>query len=217
MSAKDHWEAVYRRTAPDALSWYRAHLEISLELIMRAASSSSTAILDVGGGESTLVDDLAASGFETLTVLDISSMALEVTKSRLGNLAERVCWIAGDVTTVSLPRHSIDIWHDRAVFHFLTGTEERAAYVRNMLSCVRPGGEVIIGVFGPESPRRCSGLPIVRYDAEALRREFGDSFMLLETREELHVTPRGAVQQFVYCHFRVMPAGNAQNARLAAL
>ncbi len=217
MGTSDHWDAVYRRKAPDAVSWYRPHLEVSLELIKRAANDSSAAILDVGGGESTLVDDLVALGFGNVTVLDISAIALDVIKVRLGNLAERVRWIAGDVTVVSLPQLSVDVWHDRAVFHFLTEPEKRAAYVRNMLDCVRPGGHVIIGVFGPDGPVQCSGLPVLRYDAEALRREFGSSFMLLDTREELHLTPWGTTQQFVYCHFSVMPTGNAQNAWLAAL
>ena len=149
------------------------------------------------------MDDLVAAGYGNVTVLDISPTALGVTKKRLGGAAERVRWIAGDVTTFSLPRHSIGVWHDRAVFHFLTGAVDRAAYVRNLLHCVRPNGHVIIGAFGPDGPVRCSGLPVVRYDAESLHRELGSSFLLMETRKELHFTPSGTAQQFVYCRFEV--------------
>jgi SAM-dependent methyltransferase len=207
VSVRDHWEEIYRRTAADAVSWYRPHLEISLDLIRRAASGRDAAILDVGGGESTLVDDLVASGYRNLAVLDVSPTALEVTKKRLGAAAGQV----RDATAVTLPQHSVDVWHDRAVFHFLTEAEDRTAYVRNLLHCVRPGGHVIIGVFGPEAPVRCSGLPVVRYDCEALHRELGSSFVELEARKELHFTPRGIAQQFVYCLFRLEPEGVPQN------
>lgn len=212
MSTKNHWDAVYRHTAPDAVSWYRPHLEISFDLIKRAASDLSSAILDVGGGESTLVDDLIACGYQNVAVLDISPTALDVTKQRLGAAAERVCWIAGDVTAMSLPQHPIDVWHDRAVFHFLTEAEERAAYIRNLLHSVRPGGHVIIGGFGPKGPPRCSGLPVVGYDSRSLHHELGSSLLLVETREEMHLTPWNTTQPFVYCHFRVMPEGSLQNA-----
>ena len=210
-SARDHWEAVYLDTAPDAVSWYRPHLEISFDMIRRAVGNPDLAILDVGGGESTLVNDLIAAGYRNVAVLDVSPTALEVTKKRLGAAAAQVRWIAGDVTAVSLPQHSVDVWHDRAVFHFLTEPEDRAAYVRNLLHCVRPGGHVIIGAFGPDGPVRCSGLPVVRYDPEAMHRELGGSFVKLETREELHFTPRGIAQQFVYCLFRLAPVGVLEN------
>ena len=202
MNARDHWEAVYRNAAPDAVSWYRPHLETSLDLIRRAANDPSAAILDVGGGESTLVDDLIASGYENLAVLDVSATALDVTSTRLGATAEQVRWIASDVTAVSLPQHSIDVWHDRAVFHFLTEAEDRAAYVRNLLHCMRPGGHVIVAAFGPEGPARCSGLPVVRHDCGTLQRELGPRFVAMERREELHLTPGGKTQQFIYCLFR---------------
>ena len=212
VDVKVHWEAVYRSTAPEAVSWYRPHLETSLDLIGCAAGNCRAAILDVGGGASTLADYLIACGYANVAVLDVSPRALEAAKNRLGAAAERVCWIAGDVTTVSLPRHSIDVWHDRAVFHFLTEAEDRAAYIRSLLQCVRPGGHAIIAVFGPEGPVRCSGLPVIRYDSESLKGELGTSFVMVESREELHLTPSETAQQFVYCHFRVMPAGVAQKA-----
>jgi ubiquinone/menaquinone biosynthesis C-methylase UbiE len=203
MNPRDHWEAVYRSKAANQVSWYRPHLEVSLELIKRAAIDSDAAILDVGGGESTLVDDLMASGYRNISVMDISETALKVTKKRLGAVAEGVRWIAGDVTALLLPQHSVDVWHDRAVFHFLMAAEDRAAYVRNVLHCVRPGGHVIIGSFGPEGPERCSGLAVARYDCGSLQRVFGRSFLMVETREELHVTPGSDTQQFVYSRLRV--------------
>jgi len=203
VKVQDHWEGVYRSKGPDAVSWYRPHLEMSLEMIRRVAKDNA-AILDVGGGESTLVDDLVAAGYRNISVLDISTTALEVTKKRLGDAAEGVRWIAGDVTAaLSVPQHSVDLWHDRAVFHFLTEAEGRAAYVRNMRRCVRPGGHVIIGTFGSEGPSRCSGLPVVRYDSTLMQRELGRGFSLVETSEEMHITPAGATRQFVYSCFRV--------------
>jgi SAM-dependent methyltransferase len=203
MNAEAHWETIYRTKAPDAVSWYRPHLEISLGLIECAAQNRSAAIIDVGGGESTLVDDLIQRGFDNITVLDISPTALEATKERLRQVGERVRWLAADVTRVSLPSHSFDVWHDRAVFHFLTAAEDRAAYVRNVLDAMRPGGFVIVSAFGPEGPTRCSGLDVVRYDSESLHAEFGAHFRLIESSKELHHTPWGSAQQFLYCYCRV--------------
>ena len=203
MNAEAHWESIYRTKATDAVSWYRRHLEVSLSLIERAAVSRSAAIIDVGGGESTLVDDLIRRGFHNLTVLDISPTALEATKRRLGPAGEQVHWLAADLTSVSLPGHSFDIWHDRAVFHFLTAAEDRAAYVRNVLHAMRPGGFVIVSTFGPEGPTRCSGLDVVRYDSENLHAQFGAHFRLIDSSKELHYTPSCAAQQFLYCYCRV--------------
>ena len=203
MNAEAHWESIYLTKAPDAVSWYRPHLEVSLSLIERAARNRSAAIIDVGGGESTLVDDLIRRGFSDLTVLDISLTALEATKKRLGQAGDRVRWLAADITSVPLPEHSFDIWHDRAVFHFLTAADDRAAYVRNVLHAMRPGGFVIVSTFGPEGPTRCSGLDVVRYDSENLHAEFGAHFRLIDSSKELHHTPWGAAQQFLYCYCRV--------------
>ena len=203
MDAKTHWEKVYSTKAPDAVSWYRAHLETSLALIERAAVAHSTSIIDVGGGESTLVDDLILHGYENLTILDVSSTAIEVTKKRLGSAAERVHWLVGDITEIKLEPHTYDLWHDRAVFHFLTAPELRLAYVRQVIHAVKPGGHVIISTFGPEGPTKCSGLEVLRYDAESLHGEFGGHFRLVESSEELHQTPFGTAQQFLYCYCRV--------------
>ena len=200
---KAHWEKVYTTKAADQVSWYRPHLEMSLSLIERAAVALSASLIDVGGGESTLVDDLLVRGYQNITVLDISQTAIDVTKKRLKDLAGRVNWIAADVTKASFAPRAYDVWHDRAVFHFLTSTEQRAAYVNTVRHAVKQGGHVIVGTFGPEGPTKCSGLDVVRYDAESLHDQFGPRFRLVESLKELHQTPFGGSQQFLYCYCRV--------------
>lgn len=203
MDVKNYWENIYTERAPDAVSWYRPHLETSLALIDRAAGTRSASIIDIGGGESTLVDDLLVLGYQNVTVLDISEKAIEVTRNRLGPIAEKVNWIAAEIGHAQLPRHAYDIWHDRAVFHFLTREEQRVSYVRQVAHAVKPGGHVIVSTFGPEGPTECSGLKVVRYDADSLHGEFGARFQLVESSKELHQTPFGATQQFLYCFCRV--------------
>jgi len=203
MDPKSHWEKVYRTKRPTEVSWYRAHLDLSLALIEEAAGGREARIIDVGGGESTLVDDLLARGYRNLHVLDLSPTAIAVARERLAADADRVDWLCGDVTSFALPRHGYDVWHDRAVFHFLTAERDRIAYVRQVAHAVRPGGHVIVATFGPEGPTRCSGLEVVRYDPERLHAEFGARFALRKHCTELHQTPAGAVQQFVYCYCHV--------------
>jgi len=203
MDVKAHWEKVYTNKAPDAVSWYRRHLETSLALIERAVPAREAAIIDVGGGESTLVDDLLLRGYKDLTVLDVSGTAIEVTKRRLGTAAGQVRWLIGDILEIGLETHAYDLWHDRAVFHFLTTPEQRVTYVRQVARTVRSGGHVIVSTFGPEGPVKCSGLDVVRYHAESLHGEFGGRFRLVESSEELHPTPSGTTQQFLYCYCRV--------------
>jgi len=159
--------------------------------------------IDVGGGESTLVDDLLEQGFRDITVLDVSQAALDVNMTRLGKKASGVHWIAADITQVELEPRAYDIWHDRAVFHFLTRQEQRAAYVRQVARSVKPGGHVIVSTFGPEGSTKCSGLEVVRYDADSLHDEFGSRFRLVESSKEMHQTPFGTTQQFLYCYCRV--------------
>jgi SAM-dependent methyltransferase len=202
MNTQDHWEHIYQTKAPDQVSWYSPHLKASLDLIERASVSRAAAIIDIGGGESTLVDDLLARGYEDVTVLDVSQTAIDANKGRLGRDAERVHWLAVDITKVSLKPFSIDVWHDRAVFHFLTSSIDRAAYVRQVALALKPGGHVIIGTFGPEGPVRCSGLDVIRYDATSLHNEFGKRFRLVESTKQLHQTPFGTTQQFLYCYCR---------------
>lgn len=189
---------------PTEVSWYRLHLETSLQLIEDAAPSRDVSIIDVGGGESTLVDDLLELGHRNLSVLDLSPTALAVAKARLGDKAARVTWLCGDVTTIDLPRQGYALWHDRAVFHFLTQEEQRAAYVRQVASAVRAQGHVVVATFGPEGPTQCSGLDVVRYEPSALHGEFGARFQLLKHLTELHHTPGGRVQQFTYCYCNII-------------
>jgi 2-polyprenyl-3-methyl-5-hydroxy-6-metoxy-1,4-benzoquinol methylase len=203
MDAKTHWEKVYTTKAPEAVSWYRAHLETSLALIERAAGRRSASIIDVGGGESTLVDDLIARGYENITVLDISQTAIDVTKKRLGLAGRQVHFLVADLMEAQLESGAYDVWHDRAVFHFLTAIEQRVAYVRNVARAVRPGGHVIVSTFGPEGPTKCSGLEVMRYNAESLHDQFGVRFRLVESSKELHLTPFGANQQFLYCYCKI--------------
>jgi 2-polyprenyl-3-methyl-5-hydroxy-6-metoxy-1,4-benzoquinol methylase len=203
MDTINHWEKIYKPKTPEAVSWYRRHLETSLRLIERAASGHSASIIDVGGGESTLVDDLLARGYENLTFLDVSQTAVDVTKKRLGQAAERIHWLVADITEVQLPSHAYDVWHDRAVFHFLTAPEQRIAYVRQVAHAVKSGGHIIIGTFGPEGPTTCSGLDVIRYDTDSLHDQFGVRFRLEESLKELHRTPFGTTQQFLYCYCKI--------------
>jgi ubiquinone/menaquinone biosynthesis C-methylase UbiE len=202
MQSKDHWEKVYATKATDAVSWFQPHAELSLDLIKSTGAGKQAGIIDVGGGASTLVDDLLAEGYSDLTVLDLSVAALETARKRLGTRESQVRWIEGDITEVELPANRYDIWHDRAVFHFLTTPEQREAYVQTVFRSVKPGGHVIVAAFAEDGPLQCSGLPVMRYRADELHDEFGEAFTLLEHRKEAHHTPSGMVQQFVYCYCR---------------
>ena len=204
MDTQRHWEKVYGTKAPDQVSWFRTHLETSFDLIRRATRGNrSASIIDAGGGASTLVDDLIGLGYRDVTVLDISRAALDAAQQRLGDAAACVRWLRADVAYARLPAHTYDVWHDRAVFHFLTRAEDRRAYVGNVASAVQPGGHVIVGAFGPEGPTKCSGLDVMRYDADSLHDEFGPRFRLMESSSEIHDTPFGTQQQFVYCYCTV--------------
>jgi 2-polyprenyl-3-methyl-5-hydroxy-6-metoxy-1,4-benzoquinol methylase len=199
-SQKEHWEKVYQTKQPQAVSWFQVHATRSLELIRSIETPLDASIIDVGGGASTLVDDLLHDGFNQVTVLDLSDSALEVARHRLGVSGAGVSWLAGDIRNVNLPEHTYDIWHDRAVFHFLTDPADRAAYVRQVMKSVKQGGHVIVATFAPDGPEQCSGLPVARYDPNELHGEFGPAFELLEHTSEEHKTPWGSVQNFVYCH-----------------
>ena len=203
MTTKGHWENVYQTKAVDEVSWYRPHLELSLKLIEHASQDTGSAVIDVGGGEATLVDDLVVRGYSDVTVLDISQAAIDVAKGRLGPPGASVHWIAGDITAAELEAARYDVWHDRAVFHFLTSPEDRAAYVRQVAHSVRLGGHVIVATFGLDGPEKCSGLDVVRYNADDLHGEFGPKFRLLDSVTEVHETPWGTPQQFMYCFCRV--------------
>jgi SAM-dependent methyltransferase len=202
MTSKNHWEEVYATKATDAVSWFQTRAERSLRLIRETGVPLIAEIIDVGGGASMLVDDLLHEGYSNLSVLDLSTAALAKAKERTGGNASGVTWIEADITQATLPENAYDVWHDRAVFHFLTDPEERQAYVQAVLRSVNPGGHVIVATFAEDGPTKCSGLPVQRYRAETLHAEFGASFMLIQHEAEAHQTPFGTVQQFVYCHFQ---------------
>lgn len=205
MQSKQHWDRIYINKTADGVSWFQAHAKQSLRFVRNTGVPRSAAIIDVGGGASTLVDDLAGIGYSNLTVLDLAGTALEKARARLGAQVGRIRWIEGDVTRLELQREAYDVWHDRAVFHFLTDRADRQAYIAQVLHAVKPGGHVIIATFAEDGPQKCSGLPVVRYSADQLHAELGARFDPVEHQRETHRTPSGASQKFVYCRYRKLP------------
>ncbi|VVN81049.1 class I SAM-dependent methyltransferase [Pseudomonas fluorescens] len=203
MRSKSHWEKVYSEKAPDGVSWYQKHSERSLALIRRFQPGTDAYLIDVGAGASTLTDDLLRLGYENLTLLDISAAGLNVARKRLGAEAGRVSWLEDDITCASLPCQRYDLWHDRAVFHFLTEPEDRAKYVRSMGASLKPGGVAVIGTFAEDGPSYCSGLPTERYNPTTLATALGDQFEAVDYILEEHHTPNGDTQKFLYgCFYR---------------
>lgn len=200
--ATEHWEQVYSTRPADQVSWYQMHAARSLRLICETGVPLGASIIDVGGGASTLVDDLLQAGYQALTVLDLSGVALAAAQARVGSSARRVRWIEADITDAALPADAYDVWHDRAVFHFLTSAQDRRDYVAAAVRSVKPAGHVIVATFADDGPTQCSGLPVRRYSAAGLQAEFGAPFVLLRHEREEHQTPSGNMQKFVYCHFR---------------
>lgn len=200
MDRKTHWEDVYRTTASQALGWYQIHPTLSLNLIQATGVQKTGSLIDVGGGDSTLVDHLLDQHFDHVTVLDISGVALERAKARLGDRANHVTWIETDVTDFH-STGTYDVWHDRAIFHFLTEAEDREKYCETMNRAVSAHGHVIIATFAYEAPPTCSGLPVVCYSPEFLALAIGSDFVFIESFEELHTTPEGTKQPFIYCRF----------------
>ncbi|MBF0153877.1 MAG: class I SAM-dependent methyltransferase [Magnetococcales bacterium] len=201
MDQKAHWEEVYSKKKVNETSWYQKIPLTSLTLIENAALQEDGAIIDVGGGASTLVDHLMTAGYQNLTVLDISSEALENARLRLLDREGEVAWIDADVTDFD-SRITFDLWHDRAVFHFFTQPEQRRAYVASLEKHLKPHGHAIIATFAMDGPTQCSKLEIVRYTPELLHKELGPHFELLETVSEIHTTPKNKKQSFIYCRFR---------------
>lgn len=195
-----HWDDVYSCKDEAELSWFQQLPELSLALIAAAGAQPDWRIVDIGGGASRLVDSLLARGFTALTVLDLSPHALAKARLRLGHLAERVTWIAADVTSWS-PQVQYDLWHDRAAFHFLTEADARRRYVQTLDAALSPAGQAIIATFALDGPERCSGLPVVRYDPDGLAEVLGPGFRLVEARRDLHRTPWGSVQSFQFSRF----------------
>lgn len=202
MNKKTHWERVYETKSNRQVSWFREHLDNSLRMILQTKVGKDAAIIDVGGGSSTLADDLLEHGFADVSVLDISAKALEKSKARLGKRAAQIEWIEADITQVSLPDNHYDVWHDRAVFHFLTDAEDRRKYVELVMRSLKVGGHIIVASFGENGPNKCSGLEVVRYSPETMHNEFGGGFKLVKSLNETHETPFGTTQEFVYCYCR---------------
>lgn len=205
MDQKSHWETVYRTKRADELSWFQQEPTLSLDLIRRAVPDTSAHVIDIGGGVSTLVDGLLRAGYSNVSVLDLSVTALAQTRARLGDAAWRARWLEADVLTAALPEARVDLWHDRAVFHFLTKADDRHAYIAQVRRAVRHGGYVLIATFADDGPTKCSGLSVARYSAQTLHGAFGEPFQLLKTVREQHVTPAGTRQSFVYCVCRFVP------------
>jgi trans-aconitate methyltransferase len=200
-SRQAHWETVYTTKGEDEVSWFQENASLSLELMDALAISNRAAVVDIGGGASRLVDGLVAKGFDRVTVLDLSEGALATARTRLGEDAAKVEWIAADVTLWE-PGQIYDLWHDRAAFHFLTEAADRAAYVDRLRRALRPGGHAIIATFAPDGPERCSGLPVMRYDSRNLLATLGPGFDLVADRRQEHTTPWGAVQRFQFSALR---------------
>lgn len=199
-----HWDGVYASKQEAEVSWFETTPLISLDLIRRSGMHINSSIIDIGGGASRLADALLDEGYRIVTVLDLSDQALAASRARLGSRASQVQWIAADVTRWEPTQH-YDLWHDRAAFHFLTEPEDRHAYVERVTRAVTPGGHVIIGTFAPDGPERCSGLPVVRYDAASLGRTLGEGFELKQTLPYDHRTPWGSLQHFQFSLFRRLP------------
>jgi len=201
LSRQAHWQNVYSTRGEREVSWFQERPAVSLDLIRAAGATPASSVIDIGGGASRLVDALLADGFGAVTVLDISEAALSAARQRLGSKAAAVTWIVADVTAWE-PTQVYDLWHDRAVLHFLTDAADRAAYVARLGKALRPGGHAVIGTFALDGPERCSGLPVVRYDGKGLADLLGPNFMLIDTRTDAHQTPMGGVQRFQFSLFR---------------
>jgi len=206
MDRRSHWDHVYRTKGPDQVSWFQAEARRPRALIERVAPSRDTRIIDVGAGASTLVDGLLAAGYSRVTVVDLSPTALTLAQQRIGAAADAVTWLPGDVLALPFAAGAFDVWHDRAVFHFLTLPAERARYIAQVRRTVAPGGHVLVATFAEDGPARCSGLEVARYSPAALHGEFGPDFLLLASEREVHTTPTGAEQAFTYCLCRFAPA-----------
>ncbi|HTV36841.1 MAG TPA: class I SAM-dependent methyltransferase [Xanthobacteraceae bacterium] len=201
LARQHHWENVYKEKGEYQVSWFQETPAVSLELLDVVGATPKSAVIDIGGGASRLVDALIDRNYGDVTVLDLSEPAIAIAKARLGERAVAVAWIVGDVTRWEPPR-SYDVWHDRAAFHFLTEAGDRTAYAARLTRALRLGGHAIIGTFALDGPERCSGLPVVRYDAAHLSEVLGDSFALVETRRHEHQTPMGGTQRFQFSVFR---------------
>jgi len=197
MNQQEHWNQVYQTKGESDRSWYQQRPNLSLELIGTSGIGREEGIIDVGGGTSNLVDFLLEEGYRNLAVLDISGAALGQLRERLGTRAGDVEWFESDVTSFQ-PTRAFGLWHDRAVFHFLTKPEDRRAYIDTLRKTLNPGGTVVISTFSLEGPLKCSGLEVMRHDEKSLMAEFGPEFILKDVRHETHKTPWDSGQRFIY-------------------
>ena len=202
MNEADHWEEIYSTKSANQVGWYAPHLETSMKWIAGLDLAPEDPIIDVGGGASTLVDDLLELGQKKLTFLELSARAIQLTKARLGEPSGAVTWLNGNVTEIELPSRYFCLWHDRAVFHFLIEPETQQKYRDAMLRALKTGGYFIIGTFSPAAPPQCSGLPVQRYTSALLCNTFGKEFELTHSQNEIHRTPSGVEQAYVYCLFQ---------------
>jgi 2-polyprenyl-3-methyl-5-hydroxy-6-metoxy-1,4-benzoquinol methylase len=202
MENKTHWEQIYQTKSTTQVSWYQEHAQYSVQFIQKTGIRKTATIIDIGGGASMLVDDLLLAGFQDISVLDVSGTALQAARQRLGARAVDVNWIEVDILHANLLQHAYDVWHDRAVFHFLTQAADRQRYVETVRRSVRQGGHVIVATFAPDGPDRCSGLEVIRYSPESLHHEFGEGFEMVDSTRETHHTPFGTEQKFIYCYCR---------------
>ena len=201
MNRQQHWNKVYETKGVQEVSWYQPRPELSLALITASGSGKDAGIIDVGGGVSTLVDCLLDAGFTRLAVLDLSGTVLTQGRARLGARAAAVEWFEADVTAF-VPPHRFGLWHDRAVFHFLTVADDRRRYVATLRQTLQPGGTVIMATFALDGPPKCSGLDVMRYDEQSIVGELGAEFTLQEVLRETHVTPWQSEQRFIYFRFQ---------------
>lgn len=204
VGTREDWERIYREQRPDRVSWFEPNPATSLELIDEAAIDPGAAIIDVGGGTSLLAGELLARGYSEITVADVSGESLALAKRQLGEDAERIRWVEADVLQHDF-RRSFDLWHDRAMFHFMVEPAAREAYLAAMRRGLEPSGQLVIATFGPDGPTTCSGLPVRRYGAADLARLLPD-FGLDSSRIFPHRTPGGAEQQFLYARFTRSPS-----------
>ncbi len=204
LDVKSHWEEIYNTKSPTEVSWYQTRPSLSLKLIEATGIEKGQGIIDVGGGSSMLVDCLLDEGYEDLAVLDISGQSLMIARARLGDREDDVEWYEADATEFQPPRQ-FHLWHDRAVFHFLTDERDRRKYVNVLEEALMPEGFLVMATFAIDGPKRCSGLGTVQYDEESMSLELGDEFVLMEKVDEAHVTPGDKEQKFTYFLYQRKP------------
>ena len=203
MNNNEFWDDIYKSKKNEAVSWYVDRLDVSLKVIQENCPKKENSIIDIGSGRSTLVDDLHALGYQNLTLLDISEEAINQTLQRLEKLKISVSKIFGDISSITIQENLYDVWHDRAVFHFLTEINQRKKYIQNLKRSLKKDGVAIIATFGPNGPDSCSGLKTIKYNEQSLQAELGDDFQVLGSMIDYHQTPFETYQEFMYCWLKI--------------